>query len=91
MGYQRDDVKQMIVQQHGGIQNLAASVGQAEGGSRESVHNAAIQFWQLALSLLDGGEVIFNRAFAEGEIARHQAELAKLNPEPAPYPRNNPV
>jgi hypothetical protein len=43
------------------------------------------------LQVVDGGKVVFDWAFAEAEIARHQAELAKLHPEPAPIPRNNPV
>jgi hypothetical protein len=83
MPYDKAQVREMIIRQHGGAQNLANTVGQSEGGSRQSQHESAIEFWTVGLALLDEPRsgVWFDRAFAEAEIARHTAELAKLAPK----------
>ena len=81
MAYNPASVREMIVRAFGGVGSLANSVGMAEGGSRESQHLAAIEFWQLALALEgDGALTSGDRSIAEAEIARHQAEIAKLHP-----------
>jgi hypothetical protein len=82
MPYDKAQVREMIIRQHGGAQHLANTVGQSEGGSRQSQHESAIQFWTVALALLDepGSGVWLDRAFAEAEIARHTAALAELQP-----------
>lgn len=77
MSYDLETLKHAIQHQFGGAEALANSVGMAEGGSREALHLAAIQFWQLALDL--PADVLFNRAVARREIDRHQAALARLN------------
>jgi hypothetical protein len=82
MAYDKETVRQMLIRQFGGAQNLANSVGQSEGGSTQSQHESALQFWQYALELLDEPDngILFDRAFAENEIARHRAALAALTP-----------
>ncbi len=87
--YQKDQVREMILHQFGGERELARSVGQGES-STQAQHEAAIQFWTVALSL-DAETVPFDRNFALDEIARHQAALAQLNPTPGTRPGNGAV
>jgi len=87
--YQKDHVREMILHQFGGIQELANSVGQGESGT-QAQHESAIQFWMIALEL-DAETVPFDRNFAQDEIARHQASLAQLSPAPSKRPASRAV
>ncbi len=93
MAYDSNIVK-AILRRSGGIQEVAKSVGQGEN-STQAQHEAAIQFFEVALALevgvddeaLGEGE---DRAFATAEIARHRAALAPLEPRPSMGWRSQP-
>lgn len=77
MGYTKNQVADMIRQAFGGVESLAASVGQAEGGSSESQAKAARQFWQYALELVDEGQLPgVSRDYIAGQVARYEAASA---------------
>lgn len=80
MAYSREDGRERITRQMGGVYELAKSIGQHDGGGVASQHQAAIDFWNVALSLQEDGEdaVPFDRDFARSEITRHQAALVPL-------------
>jgi hypothetical protein len=80
--YTQELVCDMITRQHHGLRELAQSVGQSEG-TVQSQHEAAIQFWSVALAL-DGRNALSaaDRAFADAEIARHTRALDALKPKP---------
>lgn len=58
MGYDLKMVKQAILDQFGGVEALASSVGISEGGSRESQHQATSQFWEQALATAHRADII---------------------------------
>ena len=89
MSYSEEQVGEMLARARGlgaGVRSLAASVGQGEGGSRESQLAAQLAFWQIALGLttLEPGE----EEFARGEALRLERELASVrNPITRRTPR----
>jgi hypothetical protein len=89
MAYDINQVR-AILRKPGG-QGIGFPAGNADGGSIQSQHEAAIQFFELALTL-DGEEALMEseRAFAEAEIARHRAALAPSEPHPPMGRRSQP-
>lgn len=71
MSYSADQVATLIAQSIHGLQSLAQSVGKAES-SADSQRAAALQFFQVALSL-EG-----DQALSAGDAAFAQAEVDKL-------------
>lgn len=74
MPYSEAQIRAMV---KGDLAALAPSLGNGEGGSRESQHQAAIDFWRAALAFT-GEDALTpeNAALAEAEIARHERAIA---------------
>lgn len=82
MGYDKPQVKELLLQSAPSLEALARSIGQAES-TRDAQHAAAVQFWRYAVELVAAGEVPAHvRAVADVELARHEAALAPIAPQP---------
>ncbi|HEX9037508.1 MAG TPA: hypothetical protein VF808_11010 [Ktedonobacterales bacterium] len=72
-------------QQTGGVEALAASIGQAEA-SAAALHKEAQVFWEAALAL-EGADALTDgeRAFAQAQVALHAGALVPTSASPRPH------
>jgi hypothetical protein len=94
MGYHYDEDHVLAMLRRpgsGGIREWARSVGQANAGSVQSQHEAAAEFFEIALAL-QGNDALGqdDREFAEAEIRRHRAALPPSEPHPPVGGRSQP-
>lgn len=89
--YNPEQVRKMLRSPgSGGIRNWARSVGLSVAGSTQSQHEAAAQFFEVALGLKGDGELFGeDRDFAQAELARHQRALGlAANPPASKLPKH---
>jgi hypothetical protein len=92
MAYTKAQVAALL---NGGLANgeiSVSAIGAGEGGSAQSQHQAAVQFWTIALAL-KGNQALTSdqRVMAQAELAKHQRAIEAITNPPRGRERVNAV